>query len=108
MIEELIENIIDAENQAEDIVKASVFESKKIIAEATENAEKIVNNATSQIKQTLKLAKDEASILSSQNYDKIIEEGKNEAEIKVENAEKKMKKAVDFIIRSYKKEYGNS
>lgn len=107
MIEQLIENIVEAENQAEDIVKGSVIQAKQIVAAAQEQAKTMIEQAKVTVKQNLVDATNQAGVKAEKLYIKTIEDGKVDAEQMVIDAQKNQKKAVDYIIRSYKAKYGD-
>lgn len=107
MIEQLIENIIDAERNADEIVRHSNIEAKQIVAKAAEDAIKIIKNANDKVKDDMKIASNNANVLASKQYAEAIGVGTVEAEKKVKEAQGKQKDAVDFIIGSFKAKYGN-
>ena len=106
MIEEMIDSIIQAEDRASEIIKASVNESNNIVNEAKKKAEEIVLRAKDD-----QLAKENAAIQSGEN--KVVElrtaqleDARKYADTLDGESEKNKKKVTEIIIKELKEKYG--
>ncbi len=107
MIEEMIDNIIAAEDKAQNIIKESVNKSNEI-----------VNNAQKQAVQIVEKAKDDQYESEQKAIAKGESEGQKRHKANIANAQKqaeemplalqaKKKEVTDCIIQELKSRYGN-
>ena len=106
MVEEVINNIIEAEEKAEAIQKESQVRSKEIIAKAKEDAAILVESEKKKVQlaiaQKMNEAFSEAGIEAKQSF----EESEKQAEEITKKAEKNVNKAIEFVIGSMTQKYG--
>lgn len=106
MVEEVINNIIEAEEKAEAIVKESQVRSKEIIAKAKEDAAILVESEKKRIQLELIQKENEAFAEAGTAANKAIAECEKQSEEMEAKAKKNVDKAVDYIIGSMTKKYG--
>ena len=96
---EVIASILDAEQKAEEIVKLSLENSKKIKQDADFEADKIKNSAVTVFKIHRSAVLKDAEKKAEELYEKTIEDGKSYAEKIFSDAEKKAEKISDEIVK---------
>ena len=106
MIEEMIDSIIEAEDKAQEIVKASVNESNNIVNEAKVKADAMIVNAKDE-----QYAKEQSSIEAGEKKGaelrlNQLEEAQKQADAMTATLEKNKKKVTASIIKELKGKYG--
>ena len=106
MIEEMIDSILQAEDKAQEIVKASVNESNDIVNEAKVKASAMVLNAKDE-----QYAKEQEAIQAGEKKGQEerlaqLEEAQKQAEAMTATLEKNKKKVLTSIIKELKGKYG--
>ena len=106
MIEEMIDSILQAEDKAQEIVKASVNESNDIVNEAKVKASAMVANAKEE-----QYAKEQAAIEAGEKKGQEerqaqLEEAQKQAEAMTSTLERNKKKVLTSIIKELKGKYG--
>lgn len=106
MIEEMIDSIIQAEDKAQEIVKASVNESNNIVSEAKVKADAMILNAKDE-----QYAKEQESIEAgekegAQLRQTQLEEAQKQAQSMSATLDKNKKKVLTSIIKELKGKYG--
>ena len=105
MIEEVINNIIEAEERADNIIKESQIKSKEIVAKAKEDAANIIENKKKSVQMELAQKSNEAFAKAGSDAHKAIEACEKEAALLEEAASKNIDKAIDYIIGSMTAKY---
>ncbi|MDE6275128.1 MAG: hypothetical protein K2M75_01175 [Clostridia bacterium] len=106
MIEEMIDSIIEAEDKAQEIVKASVNESNNIVSEAKVKVEAMVVGAKDE-----QYAKEQSAIEAGEKKGAELraiqlEEAQKQADAMIAALEKNSKKVITSIIKELKGKYG--
>ena len=106
MIEEMIDSIIEAEDKAQEIVKASVNESNNIVSEAKVKAAALVASAKDD-----QYAKEQSAIEAGENKGAEmraaqLKEAQEQADAMIATLEKNKKKVTTSIIKELKGKYG--
>lgn len=106
MIEEMIDSIIEAEDKAQEIVKASVNESNDIVNEAKIKADAMIVSAKDE-----QYAKEQAAIEAGEKKGSELraaqlEEAQKQADAMIDALEKNKKKVTASIIKELKGKYG--
>ena len=106
MIEEMIDSIIEAEDKAQDIIKASVNESNNIVSEAKVKAAAMILSAKDE-----QYAKEQAAIEAGENQGEQmrtaqLQEAQKQADAMTATLEKNKKKVTASIIKELKGKYG--
>lgn len=98
MVEEIVSNIIEAENKAEEIRLNSKKEAKAMVSEAQKNSdalrEKHIKDCKAKFLDCKKNAETEADIL----YNNILSDGEKKAEDLINSAKDLKSKAVQTIV----------
>ena len=106
MVEEVINNIIEAEEKAEAIVKESQVRAKEIIAKAKDDAATLVEADKNRVHLELAQKSNAAFSAAGIAAAKAIEDCEKEANDMAKKAEKNIDKAIDYIIGSMTTKYG--
>ncbi len=106
MVEEVINNIIEAEEKAEAIIKESQVRSKEIIAKAKDDAAVLVENEKKKVQLTIAQKTKEAFSEAGLAAQKAIEESEKQAADISKASQKNVDKAIEFIIGSMTQKYG--
>ena len=106
MIEEMIDSIIEADDKAQEIVKASVNESNNIVNEAKINADAMVVSAKDE-----QYAKDQSAVEAGEKKGaelrfSQLEGARKQADEMISALEKNKKKVTASIIKELKGKYG--
>ena len=106
MIEEMIDSIIEAEDKAQEIVKASVNESNNIVSEAKVKASAMILSAKDE-----QYAKEQHAVEAGENKgaemrSAQLEEAQKQADAMIATLEKNKKKVTASIIKELKGKYG--
>ncbi len=106
MIEEMIDSIIEAEDKAQEIVKASVNESNNIVNEAKINADAMVVSAKDE-----QYAKEQSAVEAGEKKGaelrpSQLEGARKQADEMISALEKNKKKVTASIIKELKGKYG--
>lgn len=106
MIEEMIDSIIEAEDKAQEIVKASVNESNNIVSEAKVKANAMILSAKDE-----QYAKEQRAVEDGENKgaelrSAQLEEAQKQADAMIATLEKNKKKVTASIIKELKGKYG--
>lgn len=106
MIEEMIDSIIQAEDKAQEIVKASVSQANNIVNEAKKQAEKMLVDAKDSQYSAEQSAVAKGERESAELREKQLAEAKSQAKAYEAALEKNKKKVADCIIKELKGRYG--
>lgn len=106
MIEEMIDSIIEAEDKAQEIVKASVNESNNIVSEAKVKADAMIVNAKDEQYSKEQSAIEAGEKKGAELRQAQLEEAKKQAEAMINALEKNKKKVTASIIKELKGKYG--
>ena len=106
MVEEVINNIIEAEEKAEAIQKESQVRSKEIIAKAKEDAANLIESEKKKVQLAVAQKTNEASSEAAIAAQKAISDSEKEAEEMAKKAQKNVDKAIEFVIGSMTQKYG--
>ena len=106
MIEEMIDSIIQAEDKAQELVKASVNESNNIVSEAKIKAAAMIVSAKDE-----QFAKEQEAIEAGEKKGQELrqaqlEEAQKQADAMTATLEKNKKKVTASIIKELKGKYG--
>ena len=106
MIEEMIDSIIQAEDKAQELVKASVNESNNIVSEAKIKADAMIVSAKDE-----QYAKEQEAIAAGEKKGQELraaqlEEAQKQADAMIATLEKNKKKVTASIIKELKGKYG--
>jgi vacuolar-type H+-ATPase subunit H len=108
MVENIINSIIEAEEEAAREVKAAQIAAKEILLAATNECESISRDAVKDAKVKVKEINSSSEAAADQKSADIIEMGRKDAEALIAGAGKGKKIAVDKITRRIAGKYGNS
>lgn len=98
MVEEIVNNIIEAEDRADEIVRSAKEEAKAML-EAAQKASESRRAACVAENRALAEEKRKASVAAGQaEYDKILSEGKKLADAKSEGYRQKTEEAVQAVF----------
>lgn len=100
MIEEIIADIVLAEQKASDMNKQASAQAKAIIFEAQEQANIIIENSKKIVSESISNANANASVEATKRANENEKEVKKTIESYQQRAAKNSKKAIDFIIKS--------
>ena len=106
MVEEVINNIIEAEEKADSIIKESQVRSKEIIAKAKDDAATLVESEKKKVQLTIAQKSNEAFSEAALAAQKAIEESEKQAADISKASQKNVDKAIEFIIGSMTQKYG--
>jgi len=106
MIEEVINNIIEAEQKADDIIKESQIKSKEMIANAKEQAAVLVDSEKKRILLENAKKENEAQAKAEEDARGEVEACEKQANDMVAKAKKNSDKAIKFIIGEMTTKYG--
>lgn len=102
-MDNVISSILEAEKKADEIIASAAEKAKNIILEGESAAEKIRETAVWSFKAQKKGALLSAEKKASEEYNRIIETGKNKAQDVYTAAVKKSAKAADELIKDFLK-----
>lgn len=105
MIEEVINSIIQAEDEADKIVKDAGLQAKQSVADANVQAEKVIELAKQQAKESQKQCIAKAQKKADDDYDKAVLENNKKIENIALTAKKNTDKAIEVIIGRIKEKY---
>ena len=108
MLQNVINSIIDAENEADVIVKDATASAKETYLKAKTDSEKMIKDNSKQVKETYRKIVAEANELANNEYDKIINEGTAMADKLLEDSAEQINDAAKFIQGRLLEKYGNS
>ncbi len=108
MLQNVINSIIDAENEAEVIVKDATVEAKESFLKAKTDSEKMIKDNSKEVKESYRQIVAEANELADKEYDKIIADGSVEAEKLLNDSQEQINDAAKFIAGRLLEKYGNS
>ncbi|MEG1519981.1 MAG: hypothetical protein RR458_03250 [Clostridia bacterium] len=97
MVKEVISSILNAETQAEEIVKTAQIDARKMIEDANETAQKIKLEANGKMKEERKLELKRAADEAETKYNADIASAKVDADNLIADGKKRVSKAVEFI-----------
>lgn len=104
MLKQTLESIIEAEQQADKIVKDALADAKAMSENATAEAEKIKNDTVTKVKQEREKVIETAQKEAEENYNNILALGKKESEKIV--TQTKTDKVIDIIKNRVLGKYG--
>ena len=106
MIEEMIDSIIQAEDKAQELVKASVNESNNIVSEAKIKADAMIVSAKDEqyVKEQEAIAAGEKK--GQELKQAQLDEAQKQADAMIATLEKNKKKVTASIIKELKGKYG--
>ena len=105
MIEEVIDNIIQAEKRADEMVKQAQSQSKEMIANAKDVSIAMLEDEKKRTKNDVDAIVNKAILSSEEKSRKDLEKCEEQAKELESIAKKNQDKAVDFIIRSINTKY---
>lgn len=103
MKNKIIESILEAEKETEDIYSKAKLESTQIISTAEEQNTNIKNSAQETSKKMLKGQLEENENKCKQQFEETLGDYNAQAKALEQNAEKNYKKAVDVILKKLEK-----
>lgn len=106
MLKETLQSIIEAEQNADTIIKDALADAKAMSENATVEAEKIKKDAVQKTKAERQKVIETAMKEAEDNYDNIINLGKKQAEIIL--SQTKTDKVVETIKNRVLNKYGNN
>ena len=106
MIEEMIDSIIEAEDKAQEIVKASVNESNNIVNEAKIKADAMVVSAKDEQYAKERSAVEAGEKKGAELRFSQLEDARKQADEMISALEKNKKKVTASIIKELKGKYG--
>ena len=98
MFSDELEKIINSEEDAENLVKEEKITEKKILENARNQAEKIIEEAENKGKDYYQNQIDEGNQVAKTNYDNFIEDVKQQNRELQSSAENKLDEVSDFIF----------
>ncbi|MCI8729444.1 MAG: hypothetical protein HFK07_06460 [Clostridia bacterium] len=107
MIDELVNSIIDAENRAEEIIKAARKEAKEIAVSTSDEIESMKKESELSIRVELKNNENEGLGRAEEEYSKIIYASHVESEEIQKRAEKNMVKAREYVAGRLLEKYAD-
>ena len=108
MLQNVINSIIDAENEAENIVKEATVSAKDNYTKAKEDSDKLVKENAKQVKVEYRQIVADAQEVANKEYDKIIEKGNQDAKALLDSSGEQINDAAKFIAGRLLEKYGNS
>ncbi len=105
MVEEVINNIIEAEEKADNIIKESQVRSKEIIAKAKDDAASLLDSEKKRIQLEVLQKANVAQAGAENAARKAVEECTQKADDMAKDAIKNKEKAIEFIIGSMNEKY---
>lgn len=108
MIQEVINNITGAENEAEDIVKIATKRAKDIKLQAEYQCEVIAKRNSEDCKKAANLRRDNADIAARKKAEIVIKEGNKEIADFVEKCSKNRAAASKIVAEKLIDKYGNN
>ncbi|MDE5911085.1 MAG: hypothetical protein K2H24_01995 [Clostridia bacterium] len=106
MIEEMIDSIIEAEDKAQEIVKASVNESNNIVNEAKVKADAMILSAKDEQYAKEQLAVEAGEKKGAELRAAQLQDAQKQADEMISALEKNKKKVTASIIKELKGKYG--
>ncbi len=106
MIEEVINNIIEAEERADNIIKESQVKSKEIVAKAKEDAAELIEREKKSVQMDLAQKSNAAFAKAGTDAKIAVEKCEEEAKALEQTSKKNIDKAIDYIIGSMTEKYG--
>lgn len=106
MIEEMIGSILQAEDEAQEIIKVSVAKSNDIVNEAKKQAEKLLIRVKDEQYAKEQNAVERGEKEGEELRKTQLEEAQNTAESLSSSLEKNKKKVIDCIVKELKGKYG--
>lgn len=107
MIEEVINNITSAENEAEEIVNIASKQAKDVRLKAEYECEIIAKSASEDVKRAIKLRESNAEVAAGRKTEIIFREGNKEIADYMAVCEKKTDEAVNIVTEKLLNKYGN-
>ena len=98
MIEEVIGNIIEAENKADTIIKESQIKAKEMVAKAKDVAVVAVEEEKKRVEIDLTNEYNNAVAKAEEMYRSKLEEVANDADKLNKNAQKNVEKSIEYIV----------
>lgn len=108
MLQNVIDSIIEAEAEAEKIVKDATLEAKEIFQKAKEDSERLLKENADKVKAELKAITDEATKLADDAYAEIVKQGEEQAKQLYDMSQETVKEVGLYIARRLMEKYGNS
>ena len=105
MIEEVINNIIEAEEKADNIIKESQQKSKEIVAKAKEDAANLIETNKKSVQMEITQKTNAAFGKASTDAQIAIENCQKQADALEETSKKNREKAIEYIIGSMTTKY---
>lgn len=107
MIQEVINNITGAENEAEDIVRIASQQAKDIKLQAEYQCEIIRKRTSEQCKEAVKLRSANAEIAAHKKTDRILKDGEKDISEFIAKCAKNKENAVADVMQRLTEKYGN-
>lgn len=108
MIQEVINNITDAENEAEDMLRIASQQAKDIKLRAEYECELIRKRASESVKEATKLRSTNAEVAAKKKTEQIFKDGNREIADFVEKCSKNTDEAVKVVTRRLIAKYGDN
>lgn len=108
MLQNVINSIIEAEAEAEKIVKEATVNAKEDFLKAKADSEAMIKQNADDVKRQLKAVEQEAESLANAAYDEIIKKGETESRKLFENSLSAIDEAGKYIAGRLLEKYGNS
>jgi vacuolar-type H+-ATPase subunit H len=105
MLDETIKAILETEAQADEMIKEAMEDAKLMVVNADAEAEKIINNIKTKVKQDRKTVVLTSTEEGDKQYQAIVLMGVKQAEKLTENTD--TAKAVSYIKEKVLSKYGN-
>ena len=98
MVKEVIQSILEAEKEADSVIKDAQNESRKIMQDAYDDAKKVNVQMGNKLKEQRRTSTDKAMKTADENYAKFIDDATSDgSDIKAKGSAK-IGTAVDFIV----------
>lgn len=106
MIEEVINDIRQAEGEGAKIVSDSALDAKALLGTAASQAEKLKRAAALKVKEDTKQLVSDAETQASIAREKIIADGKTAAQTLIKTKDKVTDEIAEFLLGKYLQKYG--
>lgn len=105
MIEKIISEVNLAEERAKDIVNKAIAKSKAMVVNAEDEAEKMKKDTAQYIKDAMREAVAQAQAKADAFREEILQKGAQEAQRLVDERNKKIDEAADFLLQKLLEKY---
>ena len=108
MEDKIVKSIREAEQKAKSIVEDANRQSEKILLEAKESSKSAMKDAENTLSSLRNSIQSEKTISFEKEKNRILNEGKKEAQQLEKEALKNHKKAVEFVLKKFEEEIDNA